>query len=87
MNLPLELRQNYIERRKKDVEALKAALAKNDLSVAQRVGHQLKGNGISYGFPLLSELGLEMESLAKENNLAGVVKIVQRLEDWLSSIS
>ena len=87
MNLPPELRHNYIERRKKNLEELKSAMEKKDLSVAQRVGHQLKGNGISYGFAVLSELGEQMESCAKQNDLSGVSKIVQRLEDWVNSIS
>ena len=87
MNLPPEMRQSYIDRRKKDLEELKAAIDKKDLSVALRVGHQLKGNGITYGFPMLSELGAKMESFAKQNDLSEVQKIVQRLEDWVNSIS
>lgn len=87
MNLPPEMRQSYIERRKKDLEELKSAMDKKDLSVAQRVGHQLKGNGVSYGFPALSELGEKMETCAKRNDLSGVTKFVQKLEDWVNSIS
>lgn len=87
MNLPPELRQNYIERRKKDLEALKQAILDKDFMVAQRVGHQLKGNGVTYGFPLLSEIGQEMEAFAKQGNLSGVQESIHRLEEWLRSIS
>jgi D-tyrosyl-tRNA(Tyr) deacylase len=69
----------YLEQRQAELVQLAAALASGDLATAQRIGHNLKGTGASYGFPVLSELGLELERAARVGDAAGAGAAVERL--------
>lgn len=85
MNMIDQQTQNkYIERRSLDLQKCQEGLASQDLSILERIGHNLKGNGLSFGFPELSQLGRELEKSAKEADLVQVEKCVSSLRDWVS---
>ena len=80
-----EAREKYTNRRRMDLVRCRECLASQDFSTIETIGHNLKGNGISFGYPELSQLGEQIEHSAKESRADEVRKLVDRLEEWLST--
>lgn len=79
IEIPHEAVVKYMERRKTDVENCRMALQSGNLSVLETVGHQLKGNGITFGFPEISTIGEALETAAKERNTQAASEQVDAL--------
>ncbi|MEZ0391990.1 MAG: Hpt domain-containing protein [Pseudobdellovibrionaceae bacterium] len=79
-----EAKERYTSRRQMDLLRCRECMKRNDLSEIETIGHNLKGNGISFGFPELSRLGEEMENSAKNSDHSQVQKLIDRFEEWLS---
>ena len=69
-----------------DIAKLRAALNDNDFANIQSIGHSTKGVGGGYGFDLMSELGAEIESAAKENDADKIREKIDQLDDYLQRI-
>ena len=78
-----EARQKYIERRKADLDRCRQSLNTKDFEAISTIGHNLKGNGISFGFPELSTLGEKLENSAKASDFGRTQQLVDSLETWL----
>lgn len=76
---PPELRLKYLERKTAEIAAIRAAAAP-DREALQRLGHQMKGNAVTFGFPSLGEIGAAMESAAKSGDEGSLRALVDRLE-------
>ena len=76
----------YLVRRHQDLSNCRAALLANDFQVMETVGHNLKGNGISFGHPLLSSIGEKMENAARMKSFLDCSNCVQQLEDFLHQV-
>lgn len=85
MKIPDEMRAKYIERRQRDMEELKQALGAGNLEPFQRIGHQLKGNGATYGYEELGELGRRMEEAANGKSLPEAEDCLSELIRWISA--
>lgn len=81
--IDLESLQRYKSRRHADLVRCRECLKKRDYETIQNIGHNLKGNGASFGFPELSQLGEKMECSAKELNESQIALLVDRLEEWV----
>ena len=57
---------SFVQSMPKMVTEVKMALEQQDIDVLNRIGHQLKGAGGSYGFPDITAAGLQLEKLATE---------------------
>jgi len=68
MEIPLKLRQNYIRRRQEDIVSCETALKNNDFKIIEVIGHQMKGNGLSFGYESIAKLGEQMEAAARSGN-------------------
>ena len=79
LEIPHEAVVKYMERRKTDVDNCRQALQTGNLSVLETVGHQLKGNGITFGFPEISTIGEALESAAKSHDTAAATAQVDAL--------
>lgn len=79
-----EARQNYRLRRIQDLDKCRRFLAEGDFEGLRTIGHNLKGNGISFGFPELSRLGEELESSAQGSNWDHTKKLIDSFESWIS---
>lgn len=86
--IPQEVRQRYLERRKKDLLTLKSALQSKCYDDFKRIGHQLKGNAASFGYLDLEKLAIQLEnvSLNGTDSLLAA-QLVHQFEDWLKSAS
>lgn len=81
-----DMAPGYIENRKKELPVLLALSASGDLDALRKAGHKLAGSGGGYGFDRLSELGKELETLARAGDSPGVADCLERLKDYLGNL-
>ena len=76
----------FIERLRTSSPVLQDAIKHSDFPAIRVFGHNLKGNGANFGFPVLSELGDRLESAALRNELGPMEAIVGELRHYLDSV-
>lgn len=76
--------QKYLERRADDYRLCLTALTSGDYQSIARVGHNMKGNGETFGFPELSSLGTELELAALSKNIQHMEQMITRFETWVN---
>jgi len=81
-----DLIPGFLENRKKDVDSLRQALTNANIESLESIGHSLKGVGGGYGFNGLSEIGAEIERMAKSGEIAGISELIDRMADYLDKI-
>lgn len=69
----------FLERREREVVELELLLAKGDFIGIRFIGHRLKGTGTGFGFPVISEIGRQLELGAKAENRARVQEFIENL--------
>jgi HPt (histidine-containing phosphotransfer) domain-containing protein len=74
----------FLEHRRADVTTIGAALERADFEAIARLGHNMAGNGLSYGFPELGAIGERLEREAKDGNASGVREQLASLEAFLA---
>lgn len=75
----------YLKRRLADWQNGQDALKKSDFFVLEKIGHQMKGNGVSFGFPELSDLGEKIEMMAQEKKSKELEKLWTEFAAWIKS--
>lgn len=85
LDIPIEVRKRYLERRAQDVETLRKQARENEFEEFCRVGHQLKGNAASFGYPELEKIGVDLESAGQARDLASAKRALDALEAWLET--
>jgi HPt (histidine-containing phosphotransfer) domain-containing protein len=85
--IPQEARLKYIERRKKDIESLKAALEIRNYEEFKRIGHQLKGNAASFGYADLEKISVQMEQAGDKRDHLEASRQLEAFEQWFSKES
>ena len=81
-----ELIPGFLENRNSDVAKLRTALDENNFANLQSIGHSIKGVGGGYGFDLMSDLGADIESAAKESNADCIREKINQLADYLQRV-
>ena len=66
--------------------ALPEALERRDLAAMRRIGHQLKGVGLPYGFAYVSELGLAIEQATKAEDWQALAGLAPALGQHLAEV-
>ena len=72
-----ELIPQYLSSQERQIEDARACLGSRDFGSIRRFGHNLKGTGRGYGFPLIEELGTKIERAASE---ADASRIAEQLD-------
>jgi len=85
--IPEEARLKYIERRKKDVESLRSALAQKTFDEFKRIGHQLKGNAASFGYVDLEKVAIQLEVAGDKQDALEASRQLGLFEQWLNHAS
>lgn len=85
MQVPVELKIKYLSRRIQDIERLKSSLEKDDYTFAQKLGHQVKGNAVTFDVPQIAHLGFEMEKAAQRKDKEQVQLLMQKMENVIQS--
>ena len=76
--------ENFVEGLAASIERAQVALASNDMTVLQRVAHQLKGAAGGYGFMVITDAAASLEQAVKTKDddvpakLAAVVQLCKR---------
>ena len=86
MELPPELKERYLVRRNKDLIDCNTALIEKTPTILERIGHQLKGNAATYGYPELGLIGAAMETSAKNNNWDELALLTGKFEQFLLAL-
>lgn len=85
MQVPAELKIKYLDRRIKDIQKLRSSLEKDDYSYALKLGHQVKGNAVTFEFPQMAFIGVEIESAARKRDKERVKILAQKMENVIHS--
>ena len=62
-----ELLKEFADGLSETCQNLRDGLEAGDIVAVRRIGHQLKGAGGGYGYPLVSEVGASLESAVDQN--------------------
>jgi HPt (histidine-containing phosphotransfer) domain-containing protein len=76
----------YLANRKKELDALRAALAAADFEKLRQLGHRMRGVGNSYGFERVSSLGKEIEERARSGDKDSLEAHIAAYGDYLSKL-
>lgn len=82
-----ELVPLFLENRRSEVAALRAALAHGRYAELERIGHRMRGLGGSYGFDLISTLGGRIEEGASVEDPAALAATIAEYADHLERVN
>ena len=86
MQVPIELKIKYLSRRFEDIERLRVSLDQDYYSLAQKLGHQVKGNAATFDVPQIASIGIEMEKAALRKDKEKVKMLISKMENVLQTI-
>ena len=81
-----DLIPGFLENRNTDIEALRTELENSQYENLRSIGHSIKGVGGGYGFDLMSQIGAEIESAAKESDGDLIREKIEQLDDYLKRV-
>ena len=81
-----DLVPTFMKNRAKELETLRAALARGDFEQLRQLGHRMKGVGNSYGFEKVSALGKQVEDGAKSSDRAALDATIADYADYLGRV-
>lgn len=81
-----DLIPGFLAHKREDAARIRSAMDESDYDTLGKIGHKLKGEGGSYGFDAISEIGLALEQAAKSRDVAGVRRCVEELSAYLASV-
>ena len=76
----------FLASRRRDVEALRAAIAASDFSAIGNLGHTIKETGRGYGFDGITEIGSAIERAAHHEDCEAVHTRIGHLSDYLQRV-
>jgi HPt (histidine-containing phosphotransfer) domain-containing protein len=83
-----DLIPTFLERKRSDVRAILSCLSGKqiDFETVLRIGHNLKGEGASYGLPPVSLYGAEIETAARRHDAEAIREYANELSIYLDSV-
>jgi histidine phosphotransfer protein HptB len=78
--------ETFLRRRSGDPKHIREALDTKKFDVIATIGHNLRGNGASYGFPKLSAIGEALEKAALAADDATILRELDHLIAELARI-
>lgn len=84
--IPEDVKIKYIERRKIDLLNCHKALSDLNFDFLSNIGHQIKGNAVTFGYSQLEPLAIEMESLAIAKDTKNLSLLLARIDECLSQL-
>ena len=82
----IDLIPDFLTRKRADLEAMRGALSRGDLATIVSVGHKIKGEGGSFGFDTISEIGAALEQSGKKGDRASAQQLVSDLSEYLEKV-
>lgn len=81
-----DLVPTFLENRRKELEALRSAVAIHDLAAVLHIAHRMKGVGEPYGFPLISLLGVDLDGAAQKADRRRLLDLIRQYASYLGSV-
>ena len=76
----------FMTNRKKEVAAMREALAQQDFETVRKVAHGMKGAGGSYGFDQVTAMAATIEQAAKTGTVAAIESELAQLGAYLELV-
>ncbi|WP_415718097.1 Hpt domain-containing protein [Maridesulfovibrio sp.] len=76
----------FMEITQQEIEDLRQALDSGDLKSTARIGHNIKGSALNYGFQHLGDIGLRIESQSVQQNIDGVRAEFESLKKYVEQV-
>jgi HPt (histidine-containing phosphotransfer) domain-containing protein len=76
----------FLTRKRADLLTLKGALENGDLAALGALGHKIKGEGGSFGFDAMSEIGAGLEAAGTKGDRESARQLIADLSDYLEKI-
>jgi HPt (histidine-containing phosphotransfer) domain-containing protein len=76
----------FMENRRKDIDALKAAHTSAEFEKMRQIGHRMKGVGTSYGFTHVTTLGKRIEDAARAADAGALQALIAEYADYLARV-
>jgi HPt (histidine-containing phosphotransfer) domain-containing protein len=81
-----DLIPTYLENRRKELGALRDALASADFEKLRQLGHRMRGVGNSYGFERVTLIGKDIEDGARSQNRSALEAHIAAYGEYLSRL-
>jgi len=81
-----DLIPGFLEHKRADTGTIRAAIDRADYATIGQIAHKMKGEGGSYGFDAISEMGAALEDSALGRDNARIQSGIQELERYLSAV-
>lgn len=77
---------DFMEVTYQEIEELRKALDAGDLDSAARIGHNIKGSALNYGFQHLGAIGRRIESKSVQQDFEGVRVEFELLQEYVKQV-
>jgi CheY-like chemotaxis protein/HPt (histidine-containing phosphotransfer) domain-containing protein len=81
-----DLVPGFLQNRRQDVIAMLAAIEQSDFQIVERLGHDMKGAGGSYGFQAITDIGGALEHAGESADFDASRKWVAELSRYLDRV-
>ena len=81
-----DLIPGFLTRKRADVAAIFDALARRDFAEVSHVAHRIKGEGGSYGFDAMTEIGRSLEHAAAMRDDGAVTTLARQLLSYMDHL-
>ena len=79
MQILAEQKLKYLSRRKTEIQQLRDSVSAGDFELAGEIGHRLKGNGGTFGYPQISAIGVSLEDASKAKDKNKLLESIEKL--------
>jgi HPt (histidine-containing phosphotransfer) domain-containing protein len=76
----------FLERRQQDLQTLKSALENGDYEQIQKLAHTLKGVGGGYGFDAITDISIQLQLAAEQQEEEAIAGQLAELETYLQRV-
>jgi len=81
-----DLVPGFLEHKRADTGTIRAAIDRADYETISQIGHKMKGEGGSYGFDAVTEMGAALEQAALDQNLDTARHTLKEITEYLESV-
>jgi HPt (histidine-containing phosphotransfer) domain-containing protein len=81
-----DLIPGFLTHKRADVSAIIQAIARRDFAEIARTAHRIKGDGGSYGFDTMTELGRSLEAAAAIRDDSAATALARQLLNYIDHV-
>lgn len=81
-----DLIPGFLTHKRADVATIVDAIARRDYAEIGRVAHRIKGEGTSYGFETMTEMGRSLEQAAAIHDDGAVATLARQLLNYMDRL-